>query len=356
MSCRRSMTVRRGVTLVELVASLLGASVLVAGMGSATFIALQASNPALTPARATLDGASHLMELQTELQFAQSVSEKTANSIAVSVPDRNGDAIPETIRYAWSGTPGAPLTRQFNGGAVLTVAENVQEFQLTFDIKTITRPGTPYVVEGSETLLVGNSSAFFLWLADLKIVNSQPAGQYFAPSLPANTSSWKVTRIRFRAMKTDSPLTDTTNVELHPAGGDLLPMAAIVETQALAESSLNTSYSWRELSFASVSGLLPSQNLCLVLTTSSTNGSCTVQYEVLEFLGGLLRPNGSGWWRETLQALLFEVYGKVTTTTPTTVNVTVMTGLNLRMSLGSSTSTRVETAVPFLNLPENPGG
>lgn len=354
MNHKQSPNHRRGVTLVELVASLLGASVLVAGLSSATFIALQVSNPALTPARGTLAGAAHLTEMQTELQFALSVLEKTSQSITVTVPDRNGDGSPETIRYAWSGTPGEPLTRQFNGGTVLNFAENVQEFQLTFDTKTLTRAGAPNVVEGSETLLVGNSSAFFLWQADLKIIHSQPGGQYFAPSLPANTSSWKVTRVRIRALKTDSPLTDTTNVELHPAGADLLPTSSVVETHALAESSLSTSYSWREISFDGVSGLLPSQSLCLLLTTSSTNGSCMVQYDVFEFLGGLLRPNGSSWLRESLQSLMFEVYGTVTTTTPTTVNVSVVTGLNLRLSLGTSTNTRVETAVQCLNLPENP--
>ncbi|MFH0982677.1 MAG: hypothetical protein V2A79_14225, partial [Planctomycetota bacterium] len=36
------------------------------------------------------------------------------------------------IRYAWSGTPGDPLTWQYNGGAAITIAEPVEAFSLAY--------------------------------------------------------------------------------------------------------------------------------------------------------------------------------------------------------------------------------
>lgn len=122
-------TSRAGYTLAELVVALLGASVLMVGLSSTLFIALQASDTSTTPTTATIDGNEALSELLSDMEFALSFSEQTATAITFSVPDRDGDSNPETIRYAWSGTPGDPLTRQYNGGTVATLVDNVHDFQ-----------------------------------------------------------------------------------------------------------------------------------------------------------------------------------------------------------------------------------
>ncbi|OYW18936.1 MAG: hypothetical protein B7Z55_09755 [Planctomycetales bacterium 12-60-4] len=338
-------------TLVELAASLLGASALVAGLGSALFIALRASDTSLTPAHAILEGSSLLSELQSDLQFATSVTEHTATTLTVVVPDRNGDSTPETIRYRWSGTAGGPLTRQYNGGTQVTIASSVQECQFTYDVRTRTRAGTPVVVTGSETLL--DSYGGFFFYDEIQVRNDNWGGQYFSPNLPSNTSSWKVTRVRVKARKADSPYTDVTNVQLRPAGTDNVPTNDVVASTALNESALSTSYSWCDISLTGAAGLLPEQRLCLALTTASTDGSCRLQYSA--FHGNLLRWSGSGWTRDPFAALTYNVYGQVTTTTPTTINVNLITGVNIRLRLGSQAASAVETGVELLNLPSESG-
>jgi hypothetical protein len=67
--------------------------------------------------------------MQSDLEFALAFSEQTATAMTFTVPDRDGDLLAETIRYAWSGTPGDPLTRQINEGAVATMLEDVHVFQ-----------------------------------------------------------------------------------------------------------------------------------------------------------------------------------------------------------------------------------
>lgn len=130
---KRTRTTCRGVTLVELVASLAGASALMAGIASTMFIALRASDPANTPAAEMLRALSCLADVSADVQFALSVPEATATAITVTVPDRSdADTAAETIRYAWSGVAGAPLTRQANGGAVETMLDNVQALILTY--------------------------------------------------------------------------------------------------------------------------------------------------------------------------------------------------------------------------------
>ena len=53
-----------------------------------------------------------------------------------TVADRTGDSAADTIRYAWSGVAGDPLTRQINAGTAVTVAANVQSLQLSYDSRS----------------------------------------------------------------------------------------------------------------------------------------------------------------------------------------------------------------------------
>ncbi len=73
-----------------------------------------------------------MTDVQAELQYAQSVTEQTVTAITVTVPDRDADSNPEEIRYAWSGTPGEPLTRQYNGGTAANAAEGVHDFSVDY--------------------------------------------------------------------------------------------------------------------------------------------------------------------------------------------------------------------------------
>ncbi len=120
---------RRGSTLLEMIVSLISASVLLIGMGSTMYITLRATDIDATPTAAVVAGNDAVTELLSDIEFAQGFSEQTATAITFTVPDRDGDTITETIRYAWSGTPGDPLTQQVNGGPVTIVVDNVYVFQ-----------------------------------------------------------------------------------------------------------------------------------------------------------------------------------------------------------------------------------
>lgn len=118
--------------MIELVVSLVGASVLMLGLGSALLIAVSGSDPSLTPAAATRTAHGALSDFLAEIEFAESVTEITPTAMTFVVPDRDADGNPETIRYAWSGTPGEPLTRQLNAGNEAKFVEDVHAF--AFDV------------------------------------------------------------------------------------------------------------------------------------------------------------------------------------------------------------------------------
>ena len=140
---------RPGYTLLELVVASAGATFLVIGLGSSLYIAAQAVDPSNTPTNAAIQGNSALTDLMADVELATSFSERTPTAITFSVPDRNNDGNPETIRYAWSGTPGDPLTREYNGGAPATVVDNVHDFALDLPTPTPNLLTNPDIESGT---------------------------------------------------------------------------------------------------------------------------------------------------------------------------------------------------------------
>ena len=73
-----------------------------------------------------------------ELRFATYVTERSAHAIEFVVADRDGDNVPERIRYAWSGTAGDPLSRTNDDGTPSPLLDAVQQFQFTYTVDTDT--------------------------------------------------------------------------------------------------------------------------------------------------------------------------------------------------------------------------
>jgi hypothetical protein len=119
--------------LLEVAVSLVASAVLLVGLNSAVLVALKASDVSLTPASAALAANACLTEMEADLSYALSITDKKQKTITVVVPDRDdANADPELIRYSWSGTRGDPLLRQYNQGTLATVAENVAAFNISY--------------------------------------------------------------------------------------------------------------------------------------------------------------------------------------------------------------------------------
>jgi prepilin-type N-terminal cleavage/methylation domain-containing protein len=131
MMPRARTTRRRGFTLIELMTSIVTASVLLAGISSSLFIAVRASDPKKTPAVSQLESSVVLADMIMDLQYAQTIASATSTGVTATVADRSGDNNPETIRYAWAGA-GQPLTKQYNGGAATAVMSSVQSFNIDY--------------------------------------------------------------------------------------------------------------------------------------------------------------------------------------------------------------------------------
>ena len=118
-----------GYTLIEVLVSSVSASILMAGLASALFLAgraLEGGSAAADRSRA----AAAQSELLTDLEHATSFSERTDEAVTFSVPDRDGDGTDETLRYAWSAANGGELLLSIDGGAPAPVLSGVKSFRL----------------------------------------------------------------------------------------------------------------------------------------------------------------------------------------------------------------------------------
>lgn len=150
----------RGLTLVELVISMGMMGVLLIAITSSLLIASKA-----LPANAGTDASDStraLSRLAHELSLATSVVELTPTAITFTLADRGHGAVgPESVRYAWSGVTGDPLTRSYNGGAAQTVADGVNSFVLTptYDAGDLVDPPRVLLVVDSVNTPSSNDSA-----------------------------------------------------------------------------------------------------------------------------------------------------------------------------------------------------
>ncbi len=160
---------RPAYTLLELMIALGSASVLMAGLSSALFIAAQGLNldqgASASRGRADAVMGRVLADARTATRF-RSV---TPTAIELDVADRTGDSAADRLRYEWSGVVGDPLTRTLNGGAAVTLLRDVRalSFESTVQGRSVQNVTTsalhtwPRVSSQSDptTIIAGSSLA-----------------------------------------------------------------------------------------------------------------------------------------------------------------------------------------------------
>jgi prepilin-type N-terminal cleavage/methylation domain-containing protein len=345
---------QHGFTLLEMVIGTAIMSVLMMALGSVMLIAGRAL-PQAQSVTGTLTAAAGVADqMVSELRYATAINQRSATMIEFTVADRNNDGLPETIRDEWSGTSGAALTRQYNGGTAVEVLPDVREFSLSYDTETISEE-IPQGNESVETLLVGyTASADY---HDYTIKETYWCAEYFLPTLPADAVSWKVTRVKFYAQLAGG-LGGQTRVQLQLPTSGGLPSGVVRGEQILYESILPLLYLENELHYTTVSGLSPQQGLCLVFRWAADAESCKLlgrEKNVTATNLGLSRSTSQGltWSALAGESLLFSVYGTVTTAgTPHIQNTYYLNAVQIQLRSGSDSRSFVQTAVRTLNRPE----
>ncbi len=343
---------RTAFTLLELVTSLAVTTILMGGLTSAMLLATQAMPDDRRPAEATVAASETADRIVAELAYALSFSERSANAIAFTVADRNGDGDPESIRYAWSAAPGDPLTYEYNGSSAVNLLANVREFSLTYDVEVVTgqNPGPTNV--SAEQELMGYFSTSDLAEAHVHY-DDRWWSQYFKPALPADALSWTVTRVRVLAREDSEKY--LTRVGLRRPLPDHTPSNITVDETILWPASLSNEYQWVILSFDNAEDLSPGKGLCLTFTNDDSHPVRLRYQDKNVTLDNAALSQGSPAWGtpDSSKALLFNIYGTVSTPgDPITTTRYFLSHVDVSIDLQADDAARVDAACTILNAPE----
>jgi hypothetical protein len=295
-------TRRGGFTLIEVSAGLIASAFLLAGLAGSIFLATQANRTDLGPFRNSSAAAFALDEVTRELSYATKVRSVTpGRSVEVEVPDRTGDGAADVVRYEWSGTAGAPLQRQFNGGAS-TTAGSLQAFDLQTTSKTVTEQmiGSITNTSGQGLWYDKSSAQFFEGSVGLDV--GEGVGTDFLPKLPDGAMNWTLQRVDVRCQQ-NGLATGVVKARIWTADGNRKPATLLAE-QTINEWNLDTSYSWYTVNFSPAPTVGVSQRVCITFQYSS--GSNTV-IQIREDVFGLGLPfwrlsttnGGTSWGQST---------------------------------------------------------
>lgn len=147
---------RRGVTLLELLASSSIMAMLMLGIGSILYVSMQTfdSRDSVVIQRAT--SGEIVGDLADDLRHAIKFTTRTSTAVTFTVPDRTGDELPDTVSYSWSGTAGDPLLYSFNGATPATIADDVHQFDLEYISTYMLGLKTPPMAGSSVLFVVSN--------------------------------------------------------------------------------------------------------------------------------------------------------------------------------------------------------
>jgi len=318
MSVARDRRPNRGrpsaFTLVEMVVALTMASILLAACGSIILLATRAlgTGKGGTSADQAALARAAAERLAADLKMATSFSVRTSTAATFTVPDRNGDTLPEVIAYAWAG-PGSPLTYQCNGqpSPAAVIADNVRNFNMDAILRTVAPPPS---VEGPEQLLVSRDWAIAGDIKSFGVKTGTWPAESFKPSLPVNAVSWKITRIKLKLKKWAPNGMLTIRVTNTDAGGK--PTGSALDSATFDPASLTSAWTWVEVAFSNLSGIDPRAALAVVVT-GNKNSTAYVAYDekaTNTAMSWCTTNNSGGSWTVPVsnRAMEIYVYGKVT--------------------------------------------
>ena len=353
---------RRGFSLAEII---IGAGILamfMVGLPLAIRMARLAVPDGKSTPSATMT-ASRVMELLTsDIAFATAVSSTAQydpNHLTITVPDQNGDGKSETIAYACGPAPPPPpppgtppskwLTRTFNGTTV-TLLDNVQEFNFTYDTLAVTGQNNN---SGPSSLLLTISSGNGLATDGVSATNW--VGQYFQPVLPAGAVSWNLTSVALQVEK--GLVKDKAAVQIWNAVGNL-PGTTVIDTSPQNASNLSAGYTWQTFSFSNVNNISPSAGLFVVITSADASSSTNIEHcSNSANQGGYVSSSNGGltWTPNPACDLMLRVNGTVNTPNAGPAgSAYYLKDVRVKLRTNQNNQSRIMTTIRTYNQPQVP--
>lgn len=270
---------RRGVTSLDLLVSIPSTAIILAGLGTCITLMLRSNSQDERFYRNVQQIADASFQMAMELEMANAVAIVSPTAIEFCVPDRNGDSLPEQIRYEWrtsSSTTQRDLFRQINLGSAAPVISNLSGFELQYTYASASTIPNRFL---SESIL-------------LKKVDSVPSVQYleraidsanhlcitFLPDNASTFTTWDLGSLELMLRSVNPKAAGSLRLRVTAALATLLPdFGKVYADIQINNQDLSTKYQYVEFPLAPIDQLSSATRLAVVLSTSGENPPIRVQ-------------------------------------------------------------------------------
>jgi hypothetical protein len=266
---------RDGFSAMELMVSLPTATVLIGAMSMCITMMMRSQSQDDTFFRGAYDLSSAASQISSDVESAVSVVSSSTTHIEVVVPDRNGDRLPEQIRYEWGGVSGVNANKilwKYNQNPLAILFDDVGTFHLQTKITF-----APSLVPNhflTETAVLKSSDAFTNGLFLDQVINSTNGiGQYFIPDIPSISNRWDLGSIRLMLCAADANKDGLLRIRVTQANSATrIPTSTVLAEVQIEEWRLGENYQWIDIPFAPISWQSRGTPLCITLTYAGGTG------------------------------------------------------------------------------------
>lgn len=352
---------RSGVTLLELMVALPSATILIGTLAMCITVTMRAKSQDDTLFRSTYDLSNATKQIASDLQSATARVSSSSTHIEFVVPDRNGDGLPEQMRYEWGGASGVNANKvlwKYNQQPLAVLFDDVGSFNLqTF---TTSVPATVSNHLLSETAVVKSINALPHGVFREQVINASNAvGQYFIPDITASGAKWDLGSLRIMVRAADSNLDGVLCVRVMRSDATRLPIAPILAEVKIAEWRLGTNYQWLDIPIAPISWQAQGVPLCITLGYGGGTGDVARVAYIENGTGMPSNANlvtsidgGTTWTAATgARGLRFYAYGYFDNYTGSR---SFLSSVELKLGSSRTITQRIETSVRLPACPEIP--
>ncbi len=351
---------RSGVTMLELMVTLPSATVLIGAMAMCITIMMRAKSQDDTLFRSTYELSNAATQIASDIESAVSHVSSSTTHIEFVVPDRNGDGLPEQMRYEWGGATGANANKilwKYNQEPLSVLFDDVGAFELQKN--TVLAPSSVPNHLRSDVAVLKSINAFPSGVFREQVVNSNNSiGQYFIPDVPGSGIKWDLGSVRILVRAADANLDGILCIRVTASNTTTkLPIAPILADVKIAESRLGTDYQWLDIPIAPISWRAQGVPLCITVGYGGGTGDVARIQFVENGTGMPVNANlvtsidgGTTWIASNgARGLRFYTYGLYDGFAG---QRSFLSGVDLKLGSSRTTTQKIETSVRLPASPE----
>jgi hypothetical protein len=337
------------------------ATVLIGAMAFSITIMMRSKSQDESLYRNAQDLTNAASQIAFDVESAISFVSTSASHIEFVVPDRDGDKLPEQIRYEFGGTTGS------NANTILWKYNQQSAKPMFSDVAAMTiacsRSAASANVPNqslSEVVTLRSLDAIANGVfKETKINATNAVGQYFVPAVPTVGAKWDLGAIRFMIRSVGPNLDGVLRIRVTASDSTKLPIAPIYADLTIAESTLSPNFQWLEIPIAPISRKAQGTPLCFTIAYASGTGDVAAIQHIENGTGMpsnanlLTSTNGGTSWTASNETkdLRFYAYGFYDGYTGQRA---FWNRLDLRLQSTGTGSQQLETSVRVPAMPEIP--